>query len=122
MRRLILIALAVSWCLPALAAVALYVAPTGKDEAAGTLERPFATVERAREALRELRAAGELTGPATVYLRGGTYALSQTLKLEAQDSGTAEAPVVFRAYRDEKPVLSGGKAVTGFVPGEGHIL
>ena len=122
MRRLILSALVVSCCLPALAAVELYVAPTGKDDAAGTLERPFATVERARDALRELRATGKPAGPATVYLRGGRYALGQTLKLEAQDSGTAEAPVVFRAYRDEKPVLSGGRAVTGFVPGEGQIL
>jgi hypothetical protein len=122
MRRLILIALAVCCSLPALAAVEFWVAPTGKDDAAGTLERPFGTVERARDALRELRAAGKLTGPATVFVRGGVYALPQTLKLEAQDSGTAEAPVVFRAYGDEKPVLSGGKAITGFVPGEGQIL
>jgi parallel beta-helix repeat protein len=114
--------LALVCCLPALAAVEVYVAPTGTDDAPGTLERPFATVERARDALRELRAADRLDGPAAVILRGGVYALRQTLKLEAQDSGTAAAPVVFRAYRDERPVLSGGRAITGFVAGEGLIL
>ena len=122
MRRSIPALLAFVCCLPALAAVELYVAPTGQDDAPGTLARPFATVARARDALRELRAAGKLVGPATVYLRGGRYALGQTLKLEAQDSGTAEAPVVFGAYRGEKPVLSGGKAITGFVAGEGPLL
>ena len=122
MQRLALVGLAMICCWSAPAALEFCVAPTGKDGAPGTLERPFATVERARNALRELRAAGKLTGPATVFLRGGVYALPQTLKLEALDSGTAESPVVFRAYGDEKPVLSGGKAITGFAPGEGKIL
>ncbi|MBU0606287.1 MAG: hypothetical protein KKI08_00320, partial [Armatimonadetes bacterium] len=60
MRRLILALLSVIGCLPALAAVELHVAPTGQDDAPGTLERPFASVGQARDALRELRAAGKL--------------------------------------------------------------
>ena len=107
---------------PQKVAVALYVAPIGSDDAPGTLERPFVTVERARAALRELRAAGQLTGPATVYLRGGTYPLPQTLKLDAADSGTAATPIVYRAYQTEKPILLGGKVITGFVPWRGKIL
>ena len=122
MRHLILIGLAMLCCLPAMAAVGIHVAPAGRDDGDGTVAHPFATVERARDALRALRAAGKAAGPATVTLRGGTYALAQTLKLEAQDSGSAEAPVVFRAYQGEKPVLLGGKAITGFVAVEGQIL
>ena len=122
MRISTVMGLALFCCWSAPAAVEFWVAPTGKDDAPGTLERPFATVERARNALRELRAAGKLMGPATLFLRGGVYALPQTLTLGAQDSGTAEAPVTFRAYQNEKPILSGGRAVTGFVPGEGQIL
>ena len=105
-----------------LTAAEFYVAPDGNDANTGTEAKPFATLERARDALRQLRAVGKLDGPATVRLRGGAYALAQTLKLEAKDSGSAEAPVVFRAYGDEKPVLIGGKVVTDFVPGEGQIL
>ncbi|MBU0610452.1 MAG: right-handed parallel beta-helix repeat-containing protein, partial [Armatimonadetes bacterium] len=110
MPRTCLLLLALACCLPVYAAVELYVAPDGRDDAPGTLAQPLATVERARDAVRELRAAGKVAGPVTVYLRGGLYALPQTLKLEAQDSGTAEAPVTFRAYQSEKPVLSGGRA------------
>jgi parallel beta-helix repeat protein len=121
MRTLLLAGLGWLCCLPVVA-VELYVAPTGSAAGPGTIERPFATVEQARDALRALRAQDKLQGPVTVHLRGGTYALPQTLKLEAQDSGTAGAPVTFRAYQGEKPVLSGGRVVTGFVPGEGQIL
>ncbi len=121
LRRMMVVA-ALTCSLPALARLDLFVSPGGSDTGPGTLAQPFTTVERARDAVRERRAAGQLTGPVTVSLRGGLYALPQPLKLEAQDSGTAEAPVTFRAYQGEKPVLSGGHTVTGFVPGEGQIL
>lgn len=109
-------------CLPAPAATELYVAPDGRDTYPGTLGRPFATIERARDALRELRAAGRLDGPATISVRGGVYAPAQTLRLEARDSGTPEAPVLLRAFGNERPVLTGGVAVRGFAPAEGQVL
>jgi len=96
------------------AAVDFYVAPSGDDGASGTRERPFATLGRARDALRELRAADRAVGPATVFVRGGTYRLPEPLALDARDSGTAEAPVVFRAFPGERPVLTGGRPITGF--------
>jgi hypothetical protein len=77
-----------------------YVAPTGSDADAGTLEKPFATLQRAQAARRQK--------PGTVFLRGGTYYLPETLIFTAQDSGTKDAPVVFQAYGNERPVISGG--------------
>jgi hypothetical protein len=77
-----------------------YVAPTGNDTNPGTLEKPFASLGRAQQAVRQKRGA--------VFLRGGTYYLSQPLVFTAPDSGTAEAPVVFQAYEHEHPVISGG--------------
>lgn len=121
LRMLCIVMLAVA-CTAAIAQVSLYVSPTGSDANAGSLDKPFATLERARDELRKLRAAGALTGPATVYLRGGNYPLPRTLKLEAQDSGTAQAPVSYRAYESEKPILIGGKVITGFVPHAGKVL
>lgn len=122
MRELRLTCLLTICCSPLMAAVEFHVAPTGDDGNPGTLERPFATVERARDAVRELRAAGPVEGSVTITLRGGIHALPRTLRLEAEDSGTAEAPVVIRAYEGERPVLSGGRTITGFVPGDGAIL
>jgi hypothetical protein len=57
-------------------------------------------LQRAQQAAR--RKHGE------VILRGGTYYLPDTLLFTAEDSGTMDSPVVFRNYRDEKPVVSGG--------------
>ena len=42
----------------------------------------------------------------------GTYRFSEPLKLAARDSGTPERPVTCRAFPGERPVLSGGRALT----------
>jgi hypothetical protein len=76
------------------------VAPGGNDANPGTLAEPFATLQRAQQAVRQRRG--------TVFLRGGTYYLAETMVFTAQDSGTRDAPVVFQAYENERPVISGG--------------
>jgi len=103
--------LILSLFLPAdLLAADFYVAPGGDDSAPGTMERPFKSPARARDAVRELKKAG----PVTVHLRGGTYFFSEPLVLTPQDSGTAQAPITYAAHQNEKPVLSGGRAVAGW--------
>jgi hypothetical protein len=77
-----------------------YVSPTGDDANPGTLQRPFAGLRRAQEAVRQK--AG------SVFLRGGTHYLPEKLVFTAQDSGTKVAPIVYQAYREEHPVISGG--------------
>lgn len=90
-------------------AAVFHVAPVGSDAGTGGPDRPFATLERARDAIRQLpRAAdGHLSGGATVLLRGGTYPRQGTFLLTAQDSGTAEAPIVYRAHPGERVALTG---------------
>lgn len=83
-----------------LAAQPYYVAPGGNDGNPGALAKPFASLQRAQQAVRQK--------PGTVFLRGGTYYLPATLVFTAQDSGTKDAPVVFQAYQNEQPVVSGG--------------
>ena len=54
------------------ASLEFYVAPTGADENPGTREKPFASLIRARRALRALKRQGSLpAGGVTVNLRGG---------------------------------------------------
>jgi hypothetical protein len=60
---------------------AFYVAVTGNDDNAGTLEAPFLTFEKAREAMRVSKSIK------TTYIRGGTYVRTQTLILTADDNG-----------------------------------
>lgn len=98
-----------------------YVAPGGDDAAPGTLEKPFATIARARDAIRKAKIDGKLQEAVTVYLRGGVHSLPQGIKFEAQDAGTAQAPIVYRAYASERPVLVGGKTIGGFAPVQEQI-
>lgn len=121
----------VAWGLGAEAATQadFFVAPQGNDRWSGKLpttnrqgtDSPFVTLEQARDAIRHRRAAGKRRKPWTVMLRGGTYFLSRPLVLKPEDSGTLECPIIYTAYPGEKPVLSGGKKITGWKPGEGPL-
>ena len=102
--------------------VELFVAPNGDDRWSGRLpepakdrrDGPFATVLRARNAIRSLRKKpGAVAVPVRVRIRG-THYLDETLTFGPSDSGTAKAPVVYTAYEGECPVLSGGQRVTGW--------
>ena len=102
--------------------VDIYVSPEGNDAWSGTLpdpatdDGPFASLERARDEIRTLRKSGRLPRGAVVHLRGGRYELDRPFALTAEDSGNPEAPVTYRAYQDEKVILSGGRTVADFHP------
>jgi len=91
-----------------------YVAPDGNDDNAGTKAKPFATLERARDAVRAAREAGAEVAVATVWLRSGNYFLSETFRLDDRDSG-----MTFRAAAGEEPVVYGGTRITGWRSGRG---
>ena len=97
--------------------LALYVAPDGDDGNPGTKERPLAGLEGARGAIRRAKSAGGLPkGGVTVFVRGGSYPTRQTFALTEADSGTPEAPVVYRAVPGESPRFVGGVTLGGFGP------
>ena len=106
-----------------------FVATDGDDEWTGRLpapekdgsDGPFATLARARKAVRGLKAKGSHVGPIVVMVRGGTYHLDEPFRLGPDDSGTAEQPVVYCAYPKEEVVLSGGRPIAGWQKGEGKL-
>jgi hypothetical protein len=85
---------------------AFFVAPDGNDDNPGTLAEPFATIGRARDAVRAMKQ--DAGGPVVVAIRRGTYYLRQPVVFAPEDSGTEDAPIVYQAYRGEAPVISGG--------------
>ena len=94
-----------------------FVSPSGQDRWLGRLadpdgnDGPFATVSRARDAVRALLKTRKEPRPVRVALRGGTYYLDQPLEFGPEDSGVEGAPVVFAAAAGEKAVLSGGRRI-----------
>ncbi len=91
--------------------IEFYVAVNGSDTNPGTKEKPFASLEAARDAIRRLKRTSSLKGPATVWIRSGVYHRRQTFQLTQEDSGTKEAPMVYRAYGNEKVRLVGGQEI-----------
>jgi hypothetical protein len=94
-------------------ATEFYVAANGRDVNLGTLKRPFATIERARDEVRKLVAAG-LKEDVTVFIGGGTYLLAHTVVFGLADSGTKDYTIIYAAYPGETPVLSGGVRISGW--------
>ena len=72
---------------------ALYVATTGSDSNAGTIDKPFATVQKALDTVK----AGQ-----TIYVRGGTYNALNSFKT----SGSEGKYITLRNYPNETPFLT----------------
>lgn len=85
-----------------------YVAMNGSDQNAGTQKEPFATIERARDVIREDIHTG-LTEPITVRIAAGNYSV-KSLLFDERDSGTADYPIVYEAEGDV--VLNGGTVLS----------
>lgn len=98
-----------------------YVAPNGNDFWSGKLPRPnrsrtdgpFATIERARDAVRGVRAAATLERPVTTRVSAGEYYFEHPLTFDVNDSGTPESPTVYEAEPGQTVLLSGGRRITG---------
>ncbi|MBL9126864.1 MAG: PDZ domain-containing protein [Verrucomicrobiales bacterium] len=82
----------------------IFVGPNGDDSARGSRVSPVRTLARARMMARQF-AARE---PVTVHLLPGIHTLDETLVFTPEDSGTAEAPVVWRGVEGaSRTVISG---------------
>lgn len=89
---------------PVLAAADLYVSPKGSDTASGSKQHPFATLGRARDAVRKFSKDQDVT----VWIGGGDFHFDSPFRLGAEDSGTTAHPVTWRAVEGETPRLLGG--------------
>jgi len=104
--------------IPPIAAFAAeyFVAPKGSDTNPGTRQAPFASLDRARDAVRALKVSGALSGPVCVNLMPGIYPVAKTIEFTAADSGTEAAPIVYRAIKQGSAILYGGRQLKNFEP------
>jgi hypothetical protein len=100
----------------------VYVSPNGNDAWSGSLagpngqgtDGPVATLDRARDILREKKSAADEEGH--VVIADGRYQLAKPFVLTPEDSG-----VTYEASPGARPVFSGGKVIRGFQPGDNGI-
>ena len=94
-------------------ALSLYVSPKGSDNGNGrTTGGAFASLTRARDEVRKIKAAGGLPkGGVAIEILGGKYILGDSLAFSEEDSGTAETPILYRAFQDQPVELLGGRVL-----------
>jgi len=95
-------------------------AQKGNDANNGlSVEKPFKTISKAKDAVRFLDKSG--SNNITVNLRGGTYFQDQTLEFTEKDGGTENCKIIYRNYKDEVPIISGGRQITGWQKDKGGL-
>jgi len=100
----------------------LHVAPDGRDTWSGRIARPsadgkdgpLASIIGARDAIRKLRKNAPPAQPITVEIADGTYRTHKTIIFTPEDSGSKDCPVTYRGATGRKPVISGGRVITGW--------
>jgi len=86
-----------------------YVSTTGSDANDGTFEAPFATIEKARNAVYALKTGEGLPdGGLTVAIMAGEYSTPNGIGFVEENSGTAACPITYCAYGDGEVILDGG--------------
>lgn len=105
-----------------------YVSNAGSDDWSGRLDAPnstgsdgpFATLVRARDAVRDLRRSVP-PRDIVVLIREGYYQLSETVVFGLEDSGIGDATITYAAYPQEKPVFSSGREIKGWQKVRGSL-
>ena len=95
---------------PAARVVTIAVSPAGDDQAAGTPDHPFRSLQRAQIAARRLNGNSDVI----VQLADGVYRQEQTLRFTAEDGGRNRHHVLWTAAPGAHPIVSGAMKVTGW--------
>lgn len=90
------------------ATTVIWVSPAGRDDGDGSQERPFATLVRAKTALREQVQKG-LKDDVAIRLRGGVHRLSETLELTPVELGDGRFMVTIAGHTGEQAVIAGSR-------------
>jgi parallel beta-helix repeat protein len=102
---------------------AFFVATNGNDSWSGGLpvpnrnrtDGPLASIKKAVELTRAIGGGGQPDAAQTIWLCGGTHFLQEPLHLGSENSGLKIA-----AWKNEKPLISGGKHISGWRDGEAN--
>lgn len=90
-----------------------FISNAGSDKGAGTVDSPFSSLGKARDAVRELIASGH-RGDVEVNLLRGIYRLDRTLVLGLEDSARPGTTITWQAYHGEDVILSSGYELDGW--------
>jgi hypothetical protein len=97
----------------------VFVSARGDDAAAGTAEAPVKSLRKALDMVRSLRGQDKArTAPVVIEVADGRHELAAPLVVLPEDSGTETSPTVIRAAAGARPLISGGRVISGWRMGE----
>ncbi len=88
----------------------IFISNDGSDSNDGSFERPFKTVKRALKYIEGIDATVRKKGM-VIYLREGTYTITEALKMNGKHSGVYDAPLYISAYNNEKVTFTSSTAI-----------
>ena len=86
----------------------IYVSPDGNDKNSGEESAPLATLNGARKKVQELKKGRT---PVTVVFKEGEYVIDKTVEFTGADSGSAGAPITYKAEEGANVVFTGAKTL-----------
>ena len=92
--------------------LSVYVSPDGDDANPGTEARPFKTIARAQEAIRNTQT--DEKGNKEVHILAGEYVLTEPLRFGPEDGGSVADQYRQVFYEGHDATITGGKRITGF--------
>jgi hypothetical protein len=117
-----------SWALVTLFRVAdaqkitMYVSPDGNDKNAGkTPDAPLGTVQKALSNWAAIKANGTGISEISILLKGGTYQLTEPIRITPHNGGSASSKLFIRSVDNEKAVFNGAKKISGWKKSKNNI-
>ena len=72
--------------------------------------KQYATIEAARDAIRQM-SAEEKEGGVKILVYDGEYYVDEPIRFTKEDSGTKDSPILYQAAPGANPVITGGKQI-----------
>lgn len=97
----------------------IHVSVKGNDKNLGTLEKPVATLEAAKELIGKIKnSKGISTSGIKVWIHEGTYNQKATFILDEKDSGEPGNPTIWSAVKGNNVYITGSKNISPnkFIP------
>jgi len=85
-----------------------YISPSGNDKAKGSVDAPFASVQRALDEVKIIRKSDSAQA-IMILLRQGTYYLKKPLVITSELASKIKTPLIITSFYNEKVILSGGE-------------
>lgn len=95
--------------------VNIYVSPTGNDQNSGKSDdAPLSTLQKALDNWAAIKKSGQTVSEVTILLAGGTYHLSEPVRITPENGGSENTTLIIRSADNQKAVFNGARKISGW--------